>query len=469
MKGEALPLTAPVIPVDRAQLIDWYRRNRARSRQLFDLIDPDAYYTRPIALRNPIVFYEGHLPAFSVIALLRRGLGLAGVDAGLERLFERGIDPDSVDQAVPRSGAGTEWPSRDEVIAFGRRADEAIIDALERAPFDLVGGEHRAMRRGEAIFTALEHEAMHQETLLYMWHRLPHHQKRAPLGQKRAPLGQDSAAAGLRYERGGDPPRRATVAIPAGEATLGADRAAIPFGWDNEFGAHNVAVGAFEIDVHSVTNAEFLEFIDAGGYRTPEWWSAAGWQWREHEGITHPAFWARVDGHWCWRGMFEHVRLPAAWPVYVSGEEAAAFARWRGRRLPTEPEYHRAAFGSPDHQGERSFPWGEAAPDSSRGNFDCSSWEPVPVGARPLGASAWGVHDLVGNGWEWTATVFGPFPGFEPMASYPEYSADFFDGQHYVIKGASPATARELVRRSFRNWFRPNYPFVYAKFRTALS
>jgi len=106
------------------------------------------------------------------------------------------------------------------------------------------------------------------------------------------------------------------------------------------------------------------------------------------------------------------------------------------------------------------------APDAARGNFDFTGWEPVPAGSRPAGASAWGVHDLVGNGWEWTATAFGPFPGFEPMVSYPEYSADFFDGQHYVMKGASPATARELVRRSFRNWFRPNYPYVYATFRT---
>ncbi len=166
--------------------------------------------------------------------------------------------------------------------------------------------------------------------------------------------------------------------------------------------------------------------------------------------------------------MFENIELPLSWPVYVSHEEAAAFARWRGRRLPTEAEYHRAAFGTPEG-GERQFPWGDAAPDASRGNFDFASWEPVPAGARPHGASAWGVQDLVGNGWEWTSTVFGPFPGFEPMASYPEYSADFFDGQHYVMKGASPATARELVRRSFRNWFRPNYPYVYAKFRTALS
>ena len=274
--------TVPTIPVDRERLVDWYQRNRERSRRLFDLLDPDAYYTRPIALRNPIVFYEGHLPAFSVIALLNRGLGQPGVDAKMERLFERGIDPDSVDQAVPRSGAATIWPARDEVLAFGRRADEAIVEALGRAEFDLAGGEHRAMRRGEAIFTALEHEAMHQETLLYMWHRLPHAQKSAP-------------RAGLRYERGGEPPPRATVAISAGVATLGADRCTIPFGWDNEFVEHRVEVDAFEIDVHNVTNAEFLEFIDEGGYQTRELWSEAGWQWREQDGITHPAFWVR-DG-----------------------------------------------------------------------------------------------------------------------------------------------------------------------------
>jgi ergothioneine biosynthesis protein EgtB len=442
---------APTLALDRQQLIDWYQRNRARSRQLFDLLDPSAYYSRPIALRNPIVFYEGHLPAFSVIALLKRGLGHPGVDPAMERLFERGIDPDSVDQAVPRSGAGTIWPAREDVLAYGRRADEAILDALSRADFDVSGGSHRAMRRGEALFTALEHEAMHQETLLYMWHRLPHAQKRAP--------------ASLGYERGGSPPRRGTVAIPAGRATLGANRGAIVFGWDNEFDEHGVDVAAFDIDVDSVTNAEFAEFVDAGGYQTRGLWSDAGWHWREQEDVTHPAFWVRDGGRWLWKGMFEDLALPAAWPVYVSAEEAMAFARWRGRRLPTEAEYHRAAFGTPEGR-EREFPWGSTAADSTRGNFDFASWDPVPAGARPDGASAWGVEDLVGNGWEWTSTVFAPFPGFEPMASYPEYSADFFDGQHYVMKGASPATARELVRPSFRNWFRPNYPYVYAKFRT---
>jgi gamma-glutamyl hercynylcysteine S-oxide synthase len=450
-KGEFLPTTAPApARLDRDGLVAWYRRNRERSRRLFDLVEPSAYYTRPIALRNPIVFYEGHLPAFSLIAFVERGLGLPRVDDRLERLFERGIDPDSVDSAAPRSGADTRWPPREEVLAFGARADAAIVRALESAEFDLSGTTHRAMQRGEAVFTALEHEAMHQETLLYMWHRLPHAQKRAP--------------GPLRYEIGAAP-AASTAAVPAGAATIGARPGAIQFGWDNEFGEQRVAVAGFEIDAHSVTNADYRAFVAAGGYSNREWWSDSGWAWRQSEGVEHPAFWVPCDDGWLWRGMFENIPLPDAWPVYVSCDEASAYARWRGRRLPTEAEYHRAAYGAPDGD-DRRFPWGDEPPDASRGNFDFHSWEPVPAGARPLGASAWGVHDLVGNGWEWTSTIFGPLPGFQPMASYPEYSADFFDGQHYVMKGASPATAKELIRPTFRNWFRPNYPYVYAKFRT---
>jgi iron(II)-dependent oxidoreductase len=442
--------------IDRTALVDWYRRNRAQSRSLFELIDPSAYYTRPISLRNPIVFYEGHLPAFSLISFLRRGLGWRGVQGAdaLEQLFARGIDPDSEAAAVPRSGASTVWPSRDEVLAFASRADALVIDALQHAPFDLQGSDHPAMRCGEAIYTALEHEAMHQETLLYMWHRLPHSQKRRPEN--------------LTYEIGGAPPAYGVVPIPGGRATLGLARDAGAFGWDNEFEAHEVEVSPFEMDVHSVTNGDYLAFVNAGGYAERLLWTDDAWEWLQREGIRHPAFWHSAThdaSRWCWRGMFEDIPLPLAWPVYVSQAEASAYARWKGRRLPTEAEYHRAAFGAPE-RGERAFPWGNEAPEPIRGNFDFQSWEPVPAGSRPAGASAWGVHDLVGNGWEWTSTVFAPFDGFTPMPSYPEYSAEFFDGQHYVMKGASPATAKELLRRSFRNWFRPSYPYVYAKFRT---
>ena len=167
--------------------------------------------------------------------------------------------------------------------------------------------------------------------------------------------------------------------------------------------------------MHNVTNADFLEFVEAGGYRTRELVVAtpAG-QWRAGtSNITHPAFWVRDGGHVAVaRRCSRTSPLPPGWPVYVSHAEAAAFARWQGRRLPTEAEYHRAAFGTPSSdRAERSMPWGDAPPDATRGNFDFASWEPIPVGARPRGASAWGVHDLVGNGWEWTSTIFAPLPG----------------------------------------------------------
>ena len=162
--------------------------------------------------------------------------------------------------------------------------------------------------------------------------------------------------------------------------------------------------------------------------------------------------------------MFELIDLPLSWPVYVSQAEASAYARWRGLRLPTEAQYQRAAFGS-DQEANGRYPWGNETPGADHGVFDFASFDPQPVGSHPKGTSAWGVEDLMGNGWEWTSTEFAPFPGFDPLPSYPEYSADFFDGEHFVMKGASPATARELLRPSFRNWFRARYPFVYATFR----
>ncbi len=449
-------LTATAI--DRTALVDWYRRNRTRSASLFDMIDPAAYYSRPISLRNPIVFYEGHLPAFSVLAFLRRGLGRPCVDARLEKLFERGIDPDTEAAAVPRSGASTVWPARADVQAFARACDDAMLEAI--AAFT------PTPEAIEGLYTALEHEAMHQETLLYMFHRLPYEMKRrGPWSEARGPWSVVRGAESV--GRGAE----SVVRVPDGEVMLGADRNHVVFGWDNEFDRHTVRVAEFEIDRLPVTNGDFLEFVTAGGYTRRELWNDEGWEWVQAHHVGHPAFWLRPadqdrptdhgprptdhdprptdTGAWQWRGMFETAPLDARAPVYVSHAEASAYARWKGRRLMTEAEFHRAAEGA------------------TAGHADFAGPDPVPVGTYPETASVFGVHDLIGNGWEWTSTVFGPFDGFRPMRSYPEYSADFFDGRHYVMKGASPATARELIRPSFRNWFRGNYPYVYAKFRTA--
>ena len=437
--------------LDRRTSIDWYRKNRRRSRGLFEMLAEPCYTTRPIALRNPIVFYQGHLPGFSVNTLIKRGLGRPGVDARLEEIFARGIDPDDEQAATPRGGVSA-WPSRATVEVFAEACDRLIEDALRDDEVECAG--RPVLERAEGVYTLLEHEALHQETLLYMWHRVP-------LKDKTRPAGYSPRSAG-------EVPAQRSVEIPGGTATLGAIRGEIPFGWDNEFEAHQVFVPAFEIDLDDVTNAAFQEFVEAGGYDDPRWWTEQDFAWVRGSGVRHPLFWERHDERWFWRGQFDLLPLPPAWPVYVSHAEAAAFARWRGRRLPSEAEFHRAAYGTPEGV-ERPQPWGDAPPDATRGHFDFAGWDPVAVGSFPAGESAWGIRDLVGNGWEWTSTVFEPFAGFRAMPSYPEYSSEFFDGQHYVMKGASPATARELIRRSLRNWFRPHYPYVYATFRCARS
>jgi len=432
---------------ERLALVDAFNRSRQRTRDLFELLNPRVYFSRPIRLRNPIVFYEGHIPAFNVNTLLKRGLGKSGVHPQFEKLFERGIDPED-ESGVNNSQQS--WPSRDEVQAYAMAADEAVQSAFLNGPINCV--DSRAPGLVQAAHTILEHEATHQETLLYIWHQVPYEDKRPP-GEMQLKLGSDLQTV---------PP----VRIPEGRATLGMASGKGTFGWDNEFPSLVVEVPEFSIDIYNVTNSDFLEFVEEGGYGNEIHWAPEAWRWRSEAQLNHPQFWRRRENQWYWRGMFQEVPLPLAWPVYVSHAEASAYAKWRGRRLPSEAEFHRAAYGTP-FGTERPFPWGDEQPDVTRGNFDFQQWDPTPVGAYPAGQSAWGVHDLLGNGWEWTSTVFNGFPGFQPMFLYPEYSADFFDGHHYVIKGGSPATARELLRRSFRNWFRPHYSHVYATFRCA--
>ena len=434
------------VSVDRRQVMESYRAHRRRTRSLFDLLAADTYHERPIPLRHPVVFYEGHIPAFTVNCFLKKGLGHPGIDRDFEVLFARGIDPG--DQAAADASAIGRGPTREEVQDYGRRGDAAVLDALESAA--VVGDANPVLQRGQGMYTILEHEVLHQETLLYMWHRFDVSRKTRPAPP---PALRAAASAGA-----------GTARVPAGRATLGAERDAVRFGWDNEFPRHAVDIPAFEIDVHNVTNEDYRAFVEAGGYAARELWSPAAWERQRAVGRDHPLFWERAGADWRWRGFFETLPLPARWPVFVTHDEAAAYARWKGLRLPTEAEYHRAAYGAPDGS-ERAHPWGAAPPDETRGNFGFQHWDPVPVGSYPAGVSAWGVHDLVGNGWEWTSTPFEGFPGFESMASYPEYSADFFDGNHYVLKGAAPATGRDVIRRSFRNWFRPGYPYVYAAFR----
>jgi iron(II)-dependent oxidoreductase len=409
--------------LDRPALVDRYRAGRARSATLFASIAPSAYYEAPIPLRHPFVFYEGHLPGFAYLVLHERALRGEPIDPRLERLFERGIDPSTID--VAQRHRRDDWPDRAVVRRFGEACDAALIDDIAHAKLD--DPSNPLLAGAEALYNILEHEPMHHETLMYIINRLPAQSKRGPAIEVRDVL----------------PKPRDPIAIVAGRATLGARRGAA-FGWDNEFDEHTVDVNAFAIDAYNVTNGEYLAFVRDGG--------------------AAPSFWIERDGAWYLRCGYHEIPMPLSWPVYGSHDEAEAFCAWSGARLPSEAEYHRAAFGTPSGD-ERALPWGSAAAAPQHGNFDFRRFDPEPVGSSPAGASAWGVEDLIGNGWEWTSTPFAPFDGFVPMASYPQYSADFFDGRHYVMKGASPVTSSSLIRRSFRNWFFADYPFMYATFR----
>ncbi|MGB6429240.1 MAG: SUMF1/EgtB/PvdO family nonheme iron enzyme [Candidatus Acidiferrales bacterium] len=431
-------------PPREALLLQRLAEARARTDELFGIVRPEALYDRPIAERHRIIFYVGHVEAFDWNLLGRGHFELPAFDAGFDQLFAFGIDP--VGGGLP-TDAPEDWPEREQVDAYNQRLRSALDERLATA---LDPGAARAGETARLVNVAIEHRLMHAETLAYMLHRLAPERK---FSRVDAPT---PAAAQLT-------PRM--VRIPAGAATLGLrrdDREA--FGWDNEFEEHRVDVPEFRIDARKVTNGEFLKFVSSGGYQERSFWEDADWEWMQSTGTSRPAFWELRDGRIFLRTMFDEIPLPLDWPVYASHAEARAYARWAGKELPSEAEWHRAAYGTPNGT-ERAFPWGDETPAADRGNFDFARWDPTPVGSFPAGASAFGVEDMLGNGWEWTRTIFAPFPGFEPFTFYPGYSANFFDGQHYVMKGASARTAACLLRRSFRNWFQPHYPFVYAGFR----
>lgn len=453
MEGTGMPVRltqeSRVLPNLAETLRAAFQEAFQRTEMIFQLITPEAYYERPIALRHPINFYEGHLAAFIWNTLFRRVLGLSSFNPDFDRLFERGIDPASEEAA--RLATMNQWPDRESVRVYKHMIHQRLFDYLDTV--NLEAPTHPLLKQGEILFLLLEHELMHQETLLYMLHELPHNFKIKPPNYY---LPDDRKVSGV-----------AMASIPAGTAILGtelwdAKSREFAFAWDNEMPRRSVEVGPFAMDVYNVTNGQFLEFVEADGYECQEYWTPAQWRWRCEQKKMHPHHWIATESGWQLRSFFENIPLPMNWPVLVTQAEAAAYAKFSGKSLPTEAEWHRAAFG---RQPFVRYSWGNMPPDETRGNFGFRHWTPVPVGSYPAGASPFGLQDLTGNGWEWTETPFAPFPGFVASAGYPQYSADFFDGQHYVVKGASWFTDVRLLRRSFRNWYYWHYPYMAATFR----
>ena len=345
---------------------------------------------------------------------------------------------------------GTRWhldlPDRAGTLAY-------LADVLKRQ-LDHLG---RGVPASAHYFyeLAIRHEDMHVEALAY---------SRQTLG-----YGPSETLRDRRPEPAG--PRPGDAEVPGGLWRLGAT-ATQGFIFDNEKSAHPVELAPFRIAKAPVTNAEFAAFIEAGGYRRREFWSEAGWAWREHTGAVRPAYWLpKAGGAWCWRRYDRTEELPADAPVvFVNWYEADAWSRRAKRRLPSEAEWEAAAIGEPAADGaslahvKRRWPWGDTAPTPRHASLDFLFDRALDVAACPSGDSAFGCRQMVGNVWEWTASDFVPFPGFRPD-SYRDYSQPWF-GTRKVLRGGCWATSRRIARPAYRNFFTPERNDVFAGFRT---
>ncbi|HEX8560457.1 MAG TPA: SUMF1/EgtB/PvdO family nonheme iron enzyme [Pyrinomonadaceae bacterium] len=428
------------------QLARAFEETRARTLRIFDLADERELRRSPGFSYRPLLWHLAHIGVFEAYWLLQKAQGLPAPDAAYERVF----DP----IRTPREES-KDLPSRREMEGYLGRVRGGVLAHLERADF----ADPDPLKAGGYLFRlVLEHELQHQETLLYLFQMLDPSKKTRPDGPAPPPPAETTAAGGP------------MVSVPAGAFVMGAVWDS--FAYDNERPAREVSVPPFRIARAPVTNGEYARFVEEGGYRRREFWDEEGWARREQEGWERPLYWRRDGARgWVERRMFEEGALPEDHPVTgVSWFEAGAYARFAGKRLPTEAEWERAASWDAALGVKRRFAWGDGEPDAEpgapRAAFGATAWGTAPAGAFPAGASPEGCLGMTGNVWEWTSTPFEPFPGFRAFP-YPEYSEVWFDGDHRVLKGGSWATSAPVLRTSFRNFFRRPFRIAFAGLRLA--
>ena len=392
-------------------------------------------------LMSPILWDLGHIAHFEELWLTRNLDGpIEFVEMpGLYNPFEH---PRSARGALPLPGIAEVRATFDAI----RARVLARLDAL--GPAD----DSPLLRDGYVYRMVLQHEYQHNETMLQTL-QLKQGRPYTPAERTELP----AATAGLRPGR--------MVRFPGGTVEIGTDDRCAAY--DNERPRHVVRVAPFHIDVHPVTNGEFLAFLEAGGYERREYWSDAGWRWRHESDVRAPKYWERRDGAWHTRVMDRAGPVPPEHPVcHVCWYEADAFARFAGKRLPTEIEWETAAGWDPATGRSRPYPWGDAPPSRQVANLDQLGFGTAPIGAYPRNVSPLGCSGMIGDVWEWTASDFGPWPGFRSFP-YPEYSEVFFGSEYKVLRGGSWATRPGAVRNTFRNWDYPIRRQIFSGFRCA--
>jgi len=417
---------------------------RARTLLLVAPLSDEDLHAQHDALMSPILWDLGHIAHFEELWLTRN------LDGPIEFVEMPGIynpfeHPRSARAALPLPGLAECRAIMDEIR--GR-----VLARLVSTDFDVA---HPLLRDGFVYRMVLQHEYQHNETILQTL-QLKRGAPYTPL--LRVPAGDGSTP--RRPARPGE-----MVLFPGGRVELGTDDRSAAY--DNERPGHTVDMAPFWIDAHPVTNGDFLVFIGAGAYETPELWSEAGWQWRTESAARAPKYWRYADGGWTTRTMDQVGPVEPWHPVcHVCYHEAEAYARFAGKRLPTEAEWEAAASWDPATGTRRMFPWGDAPADRSLANVDQLAFGTAPIGSYAKNVSPIGCHGMIGDVWEWTASDFGPWPGFESFP-YNEYSEVFFGSEYKVLRGGSWATRPGAIRNTFRNWDYPIRRQIFSGFRCA--
>jgi len=414
---------------------------RTRTEGLTECVDDADLIRQHSPLMSPLVWDLAHVANQEELWLLRGVGGREPMHPEIDPLYDAFEHPRADRPSLPL------LPPK-QARGYAREVRGRVLDLLDRVSFTT----GPLVESGFVFGMIAQHEQQHDETMLAT------HQLRKG-GQVLSAAPPDPAPAdvlGLRAE----------VLVPGGTFTMGTS--AEPWALDNERPGHLVDVPAFYLDTTPVTNAAYAEFISDGGYQEQRLWSPAGWQYRQKANLTAPLFWERGgSGQWLRRRFGVTEPVPPAEPVmHVCWYEADAYARWAGRRLPSEAEWEKAARFDPASGRSRRYPWGDADPSPAHANLGQRHLQPAQAGSYPMGAAPSGARQLIGDVWEWTASDFLPYPGFVAYP-YREYSEVFFGPDYKVLRGGAFSADAVACRGTFRNWDFPIRRQIFAGFRTA--
>ena len=426
---------------DVARITELLREARARTVRLIEPLSDEDLRIQHDPLMSPIVWDLGHIAHFEELWLNRNVHGTVefGEMPGIYNPFEH-----------PRRARGAlDLPGREEVLEILAEVRERVLRKLET--LDLEAGD-ALLRDGYVYAMVAQHEYQHNETILQTLQLKRGEPYRAPR-EIAVPEPAIPIAIGTMARFPGAP---VAIGTP--------DRSAA---YDNERPRHIVQLRPFRIDVSPVTNGQYVQFIEDGGYARRELWTDAGWTWKEADAAIAPKYWWRDGSEWHSRTFDLAGPIDRRRPVcHVSYHEAEAFARWAGKRLPNEFEWEAAASSDPATGSQRRFPWGNAPWTPAHANLDQLAFQTAPVGAYPLNVSPIGCYGMVGDVWEWTSSDFNGYPGYETFP-YPEYSEVFFGNEYKVLRGGSFATRPGAIRNTFRNWDYPIRRQIFSGFRCA--